>query len=110
MRDLGRVTYVIALGSILVGVAWAASALSHDWTDVMNVRHSPDGQFTAAYVADAHGPIAAVVFGITLSRGKSDPRDGMTVLKAEQDYRDLDYRWETTGTLSFGCPVASGAA
>ncbi len=99
---LEAILLIFLAGSVLAVFLSAAS--DQPFTDVMSTSKSPDGQITAAYVIEAHGPMAGVAYGITLSPTGSDPRDGSIVLREGEDDRELVYRWADNQTLVVRLP------
>ena len=84
--------------------ALLAGCSDQKFTDVMTTAKSPDGAITAAYVVEAHGPMAGVFYGITLSPTGSDPRNGEPVLVAGEDDREFVYHWADSETLIVRLP------
>lgn len=80
---------------------------SHPFTDVLSTHASPDGQVIAAYVVEAHGPMAGVFYGITLSPPEMDPRDGKIILGTSENDRPIAYDWEDANTLTMRLPFLS---
>ena len=76
----------------------------HPFTDVLSTHASPDGQVIAAYVVEAHGPMAGVFYGITLSPPEMDSRDGEIILGTSEDDRPIAYDWEDANTLTIRLP------
>ncbi len=77
------------------------------FTDVLTTLPAPDGGVVAATVVAAHGPMAGVVYAVTLSPPGTDPRAGTVVLAESEDDRPIGLHWDDARTLRVRLPCGT---
>ncbi len=74
------------------------------FTDVLGTVPAPDGRVVAATVVSAHGPMAGVVYAVTLSPAGTDPLRGGVVIEESDDDTPIRLNWDDATTLRMRLP------
>ncbi len=85
-------------------VAMLPSCSEPCFTDVLSTFPSQDGRVIAATVVAAHGPMAGVVYAVTLSPAGTDPLRGTVVIEESDDDRPIGLHWDDAATLRMRLP------
>lgn len=79
----------------------------HRFTDVVEIKPSPDHALIAVLVWSEHGPGQPHLSAVVLAAKGADPLDGDAVVIASEDYRPLDFRWTGVSALEVRLPCGA---
>jgi hypothetical protein len=89
---------------VLLLLAACTPAPVHRFTDVAATMPSPDARAVAALVWDEHGQGKPHISGIVVVARGDDPRDGVPVILASDDFAPIAVAWDGVSALTLRLP------